>query len=254
MLRRLAFLLCMVCTTQVAYATETLHIYAASSMTNAVNALVKAYQAQHDVKLVTVYGGTSSLARQIEAGAPADLFISANDEWANYLVEKSIVTQQQIVPLAANRLVLICPSAQPIDAFDVQNIAAWQAALADSRLAVAQVDAVPAGVYAKQALQYAGVWSQLESESRLAQTNNVRLALALVERGESPLGIVYKTDAMLSDKVSIVTGFAEQSHQPIRYPLVQLNDKVASAELTAYLRSDEAQSILQGFGFESVGQ
>ncbi|EOW2076316.1 molybdate ABC transporter substrate-binding protein [Vibrio mimicus] len=252
MFKRILLLLCIAFNVQVVSAKETLHIYAASSMTNAVNALVEAYQQQHDVKLVTVYGGSSSLARQIEAGAPADLFISANEEWANYLVEKSLVKPQNVTTLAANRLVLIRPSTQPIEAFDVQNVSAWQAALADSRLAVAQVDAVPAGIYAKQALQHAGVWSQLES--RLAQTNNVRLALALVERGESPLGIVYKTDAMLSDKVTIVTTFSAQSHQAIRYPLAQLNDKAASAELVAYFRSAQAQQILQGFGFESASE
>ncbi len=114
------------------------------------------------------------------------------------------------------------------------------------------MDAVPAGMYAKQALQHAGVWPELES--RLAQTNNVRLALALVERGESPLGIVYKTDALLGDKVTNVTAFSEKSHPPIRYPLAQLNDKTASAEWKAYFRSDAAQQIFQRFGFESVSE
>ncbi|EGQ9189004.1 molybdate ABC transporter substrate-binding protein [Vibrio cholerae] len=252
MLKRILLLLCVALNAPLTSAKETLHIYAASSMTNAVNALVADYSQQHDVKLVTVYGGSSSLARQIEAGAPADLFISANEEWANYLVEKGLVKPNKVVTLAANSLVLIRPTAQPVASFELQDAAAWQAALADSRLAVAQVDAVPAGMYAKQALQHAGVWPELES--RLAQTNNVRLALALVERGESPLGIVYKTDALLSDKVTIVTAFSAQSHQPIRYPLAQLNDKAASAEWVAYLRSDAAQQILQRFGFESVSE
>ncbi|MGL4379818.1 MAG: molybdate ABC transporter substrate-binding protein [Vibrio sp.] len=252
MFKRMTLLLCLAVNALPASAQETLRIYAASSMTNAVEALVDAYQQQHDVKLVTVFGGSSSLARQIEVGAPADLFISASEDWADYLVEKSLVEKQQVVTLAANRLVLIRPTAQPIEAFDLQNLTAWQAALADSRLAVAQVDAVPAGVYAKQALQHLGVWAGLEA--RLAQTNNVRIVLALVERGESPLGIVYKTDAILSDKVAMVSDFPEQSHQAIRYPLVQLNDKAANTELVAFLRSAAAQQILQRFGFESVSE
>lgn len=113
MLTRILLLLCVALNAPLASAKETLHIYAASSMTNAVNALVADYSQQHDVKLVTVYGGSSSLARQIEAGAPADLFISANEEWANYLVEKGLVKPNKVVTLAANSLVLIRPTAQP---------------------------------------------------------------------------------------------------------------------------------------------
>lgn len=112
MLTRILLLLCVALNAPLASAKETLHIYAASSMTNAVNALVADYSQQHDVKLVTVYGGSSSLARQIEAGAPADLFISANEEWANYLVEKGLVKPNKVVTLAANSLVLIRPTAQ----------------------------------------------------------------------------------------------------------------------------------------------
>lgn len=137
MLTRILLLLCVALNAPLASAKETLHIYAASSMTNAVNALVADYSQQHDVKLVTVYGGSSSLARQIEAGAPADLFISANEEWANYLVEKGLVKPNMVVTLAANSLVLIRPTAQPVASFELQDAAAWQAALADSRLAVA---------------------------------------------------------------------------------------------------------------------
>lgn len=114
MLTRILLLLCVALNAPLASAKETLHIYAASSMTNAVNALVADYSQQHDVKLVTVYGGSSSLARQIEAGAPADLFISANEEWANYLVEKGLVKPNKVVTLAANSLVLIRPTAQPV--------------------------------------------------------------------------------------------------------------------------------------------
>ncbi len=143
MLTRILLLLCVALNAPLASAKETLHIYAASSMTNAVNALVADYSQQHDVKLVTVYGGSSSLARQIEAGAPADLFISANEEWANYLVEKGLVKPNKVVTLAANSLVLIRPTAQLMASFELQDAAAWQTALADSRLAVAQVDAVP---------------------------------------------------------------------------------------------------------------
>lgn len=225
----------------------TIRIYAASSLTNVLNQLVNEYESVHSVDIVPIYGGSSSLARQIERGAPADLFISANEKWVKHLEKQGVAKAQNIYDFTHNQLVVIAPKKNKV-ALDVTQPNSWLSAIGDSRLAIGQPNAVPAGIYAKQSLETLNVWQPLIKH--LAPTNNVRVALTLVERAEAPLGVVYKSDAVVSDKVQVVHTFAASSHDPIRYPMVRFTDSAEVAQFSQFLMSEPAKQALTRFGFE----
>jgi len=228
------------------YAQQTVRVYAASSLTNVVNDLIDHYQ-QDDTKVIPVFGGSSSLARQIERGAPADIYLSANTRWVDHLIKQGVAQPSDSQIIARNALVLASNVLNPIS-IDVEDSQAWLNALKDHRLALGQTNAVPAGIYAKQALQSLGVWQAVEPHT--ASTNNVRVALTLLERQEVPLAIVYATDAQQSDDVKVVHTFAQQSHQAIEYPLVTINHSSAADKFVAYLLSDDAQQVFAEYGFK----
>ncbi|MBO7913896.1 molybdate ABC transporter substrate-binding protein [Vibrio splendidus] len=228
-------------------AAEKLRVYAASSMTNAVNLLVEEFEKDHSVDVIPVYASTSSLVRQIERGAPADIFISANEKWMTHLVDRQLVSSDNVTNLCENELVLISPKETPIS-LDLANGDQWAKLLTNERLAVGNTMSVPAGIYAKEALETLGVWDDVKT--RLAPSNNVRMALALVERSEAKLGIVYKTDALLSKEVNLVSTFPSNLHTPIRYPVAKLSDKVVAEEFYTFLNSEKAKNTLNSFGFE----
>jgi len=240
-----------------AFAGEKLRIYAASSMTNATNALIEGFQKRHLIDITPVYASTSSLVRQIERGAPADIFISANEKWMDYLIDKGTVLSDNVTSLCENELVLIAPNNYKLDnvqklspLFDISSKDEWKKKLVGERLAIGNVQSVPAGIYAKEALEHLMVWHTVEE--RLAPTNNVRMALALVERGEAAMGIVYKTDAILSDQVQIMATFSQYSHSEIRYPVAKVSNSKMADNFYAYLNSAEAISILNSFGFKTI--
>lgn len=228
-----------------ATASERLRIYAASSMTNAVNELITQYKQQHEVEMTAVYGGTSSLARQIEHGAPADILIAANQKWVDFLINSDVISSDAVTNIATNQLVVISKNA--LKPFDIKQSSAWLEALQGQRLAIGQPDAVPAGIYAKQSLEHLGVWPKLNGY--LAPTNNVRVALTLVERGETPLGIVYQTDALQSDQIRTVVRLPQSSHSTIVYPMVKLTNNNATTQFVHFVQSDAGQTILSRFGF-----
>ncbi|CAV26416.1 MULTISPECIES: molybdate ABC transporter substrate-binding protein [Vibrio] len=228
-------------------AAEKLRVYAASSMTNAVNLLVEEFEKDHSVDVIPVYASTSSLVRQIERGAPADIFISANEKWMTHLVDRKLAFSDNVTNLCENELVLISPKETPIS-LDLSNADQWAKLLMNERLAVGNTMSVPAGIYAKEALETLGVWDDVKT--RLAPSNNVRMALALVERSEAKLGIVYKTDALLSKEVKLVSTFPADLHTPIRYPVARLSDKVVAEEFYTFLKSEKAKNTLNSFGFE----
>lgn len=228
-------------------AAEKLRVYAASSMTNAVNLLVEEFEKDHSVDVIPVYASTSSLVRQIERGAPADIFISANEKWMTHLVDRKLVSSDNVTNLCKNELVLISPKDTSVT-LDLSQGNQWAKLLTNERLAVGNTMSVPAGIYAKEALETLGVWDDVKT--RLAPSNNVRMALALVERSEAKLGIVYKTDALLSKEVNLVSMFPSDLHTPIRYPVAKLNDKVVAEEFYTFLKSEKAKDILNSFGFE----
>jgi molybdate transport system substrate-binding protein len=227
---------------------DKIRIYAASSMTNVVQDMLNTYRQQTGDQVTAIFAGSSSLARQIEQGAPADLFISANQKWVEYLIDKQLAAKKDSGVMATNQLVLITRKDQPVARFDLSNKAAWLAALQDERLAIGIPTAVPAGIYAKQSLSALGVWASIER--RTAPAKNVRSALALVERGEAALGIVYRTDALLSDRVDLLATFADDSHTPIAYATLKLNDKPSTARLSRFIHGPTAAKILTGYGFQ----
>lgn len=242
-------------TTSVA-AQDTIRIYAASSMTNVIGELIDRYSqnnfSEQDVKVVAVFAGSSAIARQIENGAPADIYISANQKWVDYLLSQQISSRDKLAVLAKNSLVVVAPKSDDnssnLGEFNLADSHAWQQKLANNRLAIAQPDSVPAGIYAKQALTWLSVWPSVSD--KLAPSKNVRSALSLVERGEASLGIVYQTDAMISNKVSIVASFASSTHDPIVYPMLQISEKPAVSQLYQYLTSPEAKKVFLKYGFK----
>ncbi len=228
---------------------ENVTIYAASSMTNAVTDIIAAFEKEHDINVTTVFGGSSSLARQIENGAPADVFLSANDRWVTYLIDKGIVKSENVALLAGNQLALVQPSQSQQSSFDIRSGEQWRAILDGERLAIGNIDSVPVGMYAKEALVNLKVWDSVKS--KLAQTSNVRAALALVERGEAPLGIVYKTDVSMTNKVTILSLLNTNLYRTIHYPLVKLTDKSSSNDLIEFMRSQQANVLLKNYGFRT---
>ncbi|ASZ49858.1 molybdate ABC transporter substrate-binding protein [Vibrio parahaemolyticus] len=225
-----------------------LKVYAASSMTNAIDEIAQDFKEKYDVTVTPVYGGSSSIARQIINGAPADVFISANTKWMDYLVDEGVIDSDNVTNLVRNSLVLIAPQSSSLAVFNFADANAWEAALNGSRLALGHPTSVPAGMYAKESLTTLGVWKEIQT--KVAPAKNVRLALALVERGEAPLGVVYKTDAQLTSKVKIVGEFASDTHAAIVYPAAVVNDSTKSRQFFQYLKSEDAKRVFAHYGFQ----
>lgn len=218
-------------------------VYAAASLKDALDGLLKT---QGPVK--TVYAASSTLARQIEHGAPADLFISADSEWMDYLAQRKLLREGSRVDLLTNRLVLITPAADS-RALAIAPKFPLAAALGQGRLALAEPESVPSGKYAKAALQSLGVWNDVAR--KIAPSENVRAAMLLVARGETPLGIVYASDAVAEKRVRVLGEFPPSSHAPIVYPaaLLGASNNAAAPALLAFLRSAEARALWQKYGF-----
>lgn len=223
-------------------------VFAAASLKNALDAATADWQKEQGAKATISYASSSALAKQIEQGAPAALFISADLDWMDYLAGKGLIDEKSRSNLLGNSLVLIVPkgAAAPAEinkGFDLAKL------LGGGRLAVGEVSSVPAGKYAKAALEYLGIWPSVAD--RLAQAENVRAALALVSRKEAAAGIVYKTDAAADKEVSVVGTFPEESHPPIVYPiaLVKAASNANAAALLDYLKSDQAKAIFEAQGF-----
>ncbi len=223
-------------------------VFAAASLKNALDAVNAQRQKETGKKAVISYAASSALARQIEHGAPAHLFLLADLGWMDYLAQKRRIKPETRSNLLGNRLVLIAPKdkAQPLEVkrgFDLAG------RVGSGRLALANVDAVPAGKYAKAALTKLGVWDSVAAKT--AQAENVRAALLLVSRGEAPVGIVYRTDAAADRQVAIIGAFPEDTHPPIVYPvaLTAVAAHPDAAALLAYLTSAKASSVFQAHGF-----
>jgi molybdate transport system substrate-binding protein len=233
-----------------AAAADKIMVFAAASLTDALNTLDARYTAHAGVPVTASFASSSVLARQIEAGAPAQIFLSADAKWMDYLAQKGLIEPATRSDVVGNRLVLIAPAEQGIGPFAIDRALDWQRLLgSDGRLAVGDPDHVPAGIYAKEALSSLGVWTALEP--RLARAEDVRGALALVEHGAAPLGIVYVTDARMSTRVKIVGVFPAASHSPIVYPFAVVKG-AGSPAVQAYfrfLKGPEARSVFDAYGF-----
>ncbi|WP_280540481.1 molybdate ABC transporter substrate-binding protein [Chromohalobacter sp. 11-W] len=235
-----------------ALAGERVKVFAAASLTDAVDALADAYGRDHDVEIVPVYAASSTLARQIANGAPAAIYLSANERWMDWLDAQEGITLSHRHDVLGNRLALIAPRDSDLARFTPDETASIAERLGDGRLALGNPEHVPAGIYAKQALTSLGQWQALAP--RLARADNVRSALALVERGEAPLGIVYSSDAEASDKVKTLGLFPDASHEPIIYPMALIGDAPSDAakSLADWLDGRQAAAIFQRFGFATV--
>ncbi|WP_425498729.1 molybdate ABC transporter substrate-binding protein [Pannonibacter anstelovis] len=222
-------------------------VFAAASLKTALDRVVADYQADGGAPVTVSYAGSSALAKQIEQGAPADIFISASTDWMDKLDKAGLIKAGSRSDLLGNTLVLIAhggdaPKVEITPALDLAGM------IGEGKLAMALVDSVPAGVYGKAALTSLGLWASVEP--KVAQSDNVRAALALVARDEAPYGIVYSTDAAADDKVSIVGTFPEASHEPIVYPagLIASARDGAEAFLT-YLKGEKASAVFKAEGF-----
>lgn len=228
------------------YAEDKITVYAAASLSNALSEVSAQYTA---ARVVHSFAASSALAKQIESGAPADIFISADTKWMDYLQGKKLINSASRKNLLANKLVLIAPKDR---GFKVNLDASFDLAKAFSgKLCTGDTDAVPVGIYAKQALSYLNWWPAIKT--RVVGAQDVRAALVFVERGECAAGIVYATDAKVSSKVEIVATFPQVSHVPIVYPaalLVNSNNanKLANDYLN-YLQSAAASTIFKQYGF-----
>jgi molybdate transport system substrate-binding protein len=223
-------------------------VFAAASLKTALDLIAIEWRKETGNAAKVSYAASPALARQIEQGAPADIFISADLEWMDYLAERKLVRPDMRHSLLANRLVLIAAADSPIS-LKLAPDAKLAEALGECRLALGEVRSVPAGKYAKQALDKLGLWSSVSA--KLAQVENVRAALALVARGEAAMGIVYATDAKAEPRVKILDIFPPDTHAPIVFPaaLTAQSTSPAAAALFAYLRSPAAARIFQNEGF-----
>ncbi len=230
-------------------AQESITVFAAASLRNALDDANAAFTKASGVRVTASYAASSALAKQIESGAPADAFISADLKWMDYLADKNLIKPNTRFNLLGNKLVLIVPADSKLGnvkiekRFDIAKLAG------DGRIAVADVKAVPAGLYAKAALESLGAWAA--AEPKLAQAENVRATLAFVARGETPVGIVYETDAKVEPKVKIVGVFPDGSYPPVTYPVaataVATNNAVA--RYLSFLRGSASKAVFEKYGF-----
>lgn len=222
-------------------------VYAAASLKNAFDDVSKYFTARTGVPIRASYGASSILARQIENGAPADVFVSADSDWMDYLGQRNLIVAATRRDVLSNHLALIAPADSRVAVRIGKNMSLAKA-LGDGRLAVAGPD-VPAGRYAKASLMALGVWSSVEGH--LAQAENVRSALLYVSRGEAPFGIVYDTDAKVEPKVRIVGILPDKSHPAIVYPaaLTSQNNNPKASTFLGYLQGPEATAVFRKYGF-----
>jgi molybdate transport system substrate-binding protein len=228
---------------------KTITVFAAASMKNALDEVDAAYTAKTRVKITASYAASSVLAKQIEQGAPADVFVSADTDWMDYALSKKTINEATRVNLLGNSIVLIAPKDSKIDnvtiaqGFDLAKLAG------DGRIATGDVKSVPVGKYAKAALEKLGAWQA--SEPKFAMAESVRAALTLVARGEANLGIVYSTDAKVEPGVKIVGTFPADSHPAIIYPVAATaTAKPETNDYLAFLRTAAAKTILEKYGFK----
>lgn len=244
-LTNLAFCSLLFIFTLTAQAAEKITVFAAASLTNAMQDISQLYKSQHkESDVVFSFASSSTLAKQIEQGAPADIFMSADQKWMDYLIERKLANHKET--LLKNSLVLTAPLDSKLTTVTIDKNTDWAKLLPKGeRLAVGDPDHVPAGLYAKESLTNLGVYDKLQDQ--FARANDVRAALLLVERHEAILGIVYSTDAKVSEKVKIVGELPANTFTPIEYPITLLNSQ--AQDFYNFLKTDAAKAIFVKYGF-----
>ena len=226
-------------------------VFAAASLTNAIDEISKNYEREANIQIQTSYASSSVLAKQIENGAPADIFISADTKWMNYLKEKKALSDTSIDNLLNNTLVLISPKGKGFKV-DMSPSFNFDSAF-NGKLCTGETESVPVSIYAKQALKSLNWFDKIKS--RIVGTQDVRAALVLVERGECDVGIVYETDAKVSDRVEILSIFPEGTHEAIVYPVsLTIRAKSEASDFYQYLKSEKAKAVFIKYGFKLIKQ
>lgn len=225
-------------------------VFAAASLTNALNDIGKLYTERTGNTMVGTYAASSALARQVEQGAPADIFASADLKWMDYMAEHKLVDPQSRFNLLGNTLVLIAPVNSKLGPVELTDKTDFAALAGDGHIATGNPDSVPVGLYFKQAMERSGQWGKVAP--KVAGTDSVRAALVLVERDEAPIGVVYATDAAVSPKVKVIGVFPATLHDPIVYPFAALT--TAKPEISQpfldFLRTPEAKGVFARYGFK----
>lgn len=231
-----------------AQAAETVTVFAAASLKNALDDAAAAFKTKTGIEIKASYAASSALVKQIEQGAPADLFASADTNWMDYADKHGLIQPASRVHLLGNSLVVIAPKDSKVATLTL-TAADFDKAVGDGKWATGTVSSVPCGIYAKESMTKLGMWST--AEPKLAQTDNVRAALQFVSRGEAALGVVYQTDANADQGVKVVATFPEDTHAPIVYPFALTKEAKgeAPAKFLAFLASDEAKPIFEKQGF-----
>ncbi|WP_063656216.1 molybdate ABC transporter substrate-binding protein [Candidatus Arsenophonus triatominarum] len=227
-------------------------VFAAVSLTNALNDIVTQYEKDHNTKIIALYASSSTLARQIEQDAPTDIFISADQQWMDYVQQKQLMVNASRHTLLGNNLVLIAPINSALKPITISKKTDWRTLANGERIAVGDPDHVPVGIYAKQALVSLGAWKTVDT--MLARTNNVRSGMALVELNEASLGIVYGSDVGVSKKVKVVGIFPENSYNAIEYPMAIVKNHQTNQvnDFFAYLKTPAAAAIFKHYGFSPL--
>lgn len=231
-----------------AQADDDVIVFAAASLKGALDEVDRAWEAETGRSAKISYAASSALAKQIEEGAPADVFISADLDWMKYLSDKSLIKAGSAMKLLGNKIVLVAPADSSAEV-KIENGFDLAGLLGEGRLAMGDVKAVPAGKYGKAALESLGAWAGVEG--KIAQAENVRAALRLVATGEAPLGIVYQTDAAVEPGVKIIGVFPDDSHAPIVYPIAVTAESTNSdaVRFVEYLQTDRAKNLFEAQGF-----
>ncbi|AHD11645.1 molybdate ABC transporter substrate-binding protein [Phaeobacter gallaeciensis] len=228
---------------------DRLTVFGAASLKTALEQIIEAYETESGTTVDLSLAGSSLLARQLQYGAPADVFISANAAWMDWAQSRDLISAETRIDLLGNSLVLIAPTAAlaSVPSLSLQDSSTLLAQVQDRPLAMALVEAVPAGIYGKSALQHLGLWDHLQPH--VAQTDNVRAALALVARGAAGLGVVYGSDVIGTPAVTVVGRFPPDSHAPITYPAAATHDGEQAIDFLNFLSSPIAKEIFVRQGF-----
>jgi molybdate transport system substrate-binding protein len=240
-------------TLPIAAQSKTISVFAAASMKNALDDVNEAFTTRTGTKVVSSYDASSALMKQIEGGASADAFVSADLKWMDYGVEKKVINDSTRINLLGNVLVLIAGKDSKIDHVDIEPGFDLSKLAGGGRIATGDVEQVPVGLYAKAELERLGVWPSVAS--KIANMINVRAALACAAIGDVPLGIVYATDAKIERRVKVIGVFPDNPQDPIIYPVAAtVNAKPGTSQYLAFLRSAEAKSIFEGYGFSVLAK
>lgn len=256
MMRRAAVFASLVCAALLAVplrvAAADLMVYCAASLTDVMPRLAADFEAASGTQVALSFGASSTLARQIEAGAQADVFVSADEAWMDYLADRRLIDAATRVPVAANSLVLVAPADSALKELRLEPGLDLAALLGERKLALGDPAHVPAGRYAQAALEHLGAWAGVRT--RIAPAESVRVALVYVERKEAPLGIVYATDVRGVPGVKVLAQFPATAHPPIRYPAAVLAG-ARTPQATAFVRflHDDAGARWRAFGFAPLG-